>query len=88
MGRFPLLARKPITSCSDCTLGQAAGDKRCTFAPVTLQSGSILCAQGERSRAVYFVKAGLVSPNEAYMKATDKSRFESLLAGASKRGEH
>jgi CRP/FNR family cyclic AMP-dependent transcriptional regulator len=56
-----VLARKPITSCADCTLGQAAGDKRCTFAPVTLQSGSILCAQGERSRAVYFVKAGLVS---------------------------
>ena len=27
------------------------------------------------------LKAGLVSPNEAYMKANDKSRFESLLAG-------
>jgi hypothetical protein len=32
------------------------------------------------------LKAGLVSANEAYMKATDKSRFESLLAGAAKRG--
>ncbi len=27
------------------------------------------------------LKAGLVSPNEAYMKATDKSRFEHLLGG-------
>jgi twitching motility protein PilT len=27
------------------------------------------------------LKAGLVSPNEAYMKANDKSRFENLLAG-------
>ncbi|MCO5169678.1 MAG: type IV pilus twitching motility protein PilT [Planctomycetes bacterium] len=34
------------------------------------------------------LKAGLVSPNEAYMKATDKSRFESLLAGSGKRGDH
>ena len=27
------------------------------------------------------LKAGLVSPNEAYMKAADKSRFDSLLGG-------
>jgi CRP/FNR family transcriptional regulator, cyclic AMP receptor protein len=56
-----LLSRKPITSCADCTLGQAAGDARCTFAPITLQSGAILCSQGELSRSVHFVKAGLVS---------------------------
>ncbi len=36
------------------------------------------------------LKAGLVSPNEAYMKATDKSRFEHLMAGAKKgdKGAH
>jgi len=35
------------------------------------------------------LKAGLVSPNEAYMKATDKSRFEHLMAGAKKeKGGH
>jgi CRP-like cAMP-binding protein len=56
-----VFSNNPITSCSDCTLGQATGEKRCSFSPVTVQSGAALCAQGERSRSVYFVKAGLVS---------------------------
>jgi CRP/FNR family cyclic AMP-dependent transcriptional regulator len=56
-----LFSNNPITSCTECTLGQAAGAKRCEFAPCTLQSGAALCAQGELARAVYFVKAGLVS---------------------------
>jgi CRP/FNR family transcriptional regulator, cyclic AMP receptor protein len=60
-----LFSNDPITSCSDCTLGQAAGEKRCSFAPVTLHSGAVLCAQGARSRTVYFVKAGLVSLSAA-----------------------
>ncbi|MGZ6124129.1 MAG: Crp/Fnr family transcriptional regulator [Myxococcales bacterium] len=56
-----MFSNAPITSCSDCTLGQAAVEQRCNFAPITLHSGTTLCAQGERSRCVYFVKAGLVS---------------------------
>jgi len=27
------------------------------------------------------LKEGVISPNEAYMKAADKSRFEHLLSG-------
>ena len=36
------------------------------------------------------LKAGLVSPNEAYMKATDKTKFEAMLArgGGAKGGGH
>ena len=56
-----MFSSNPITSCGDCTLGQAAGDKRCNFAPVTVQSGATVCAQGDRPRVVYFVKAGLIS---------------------------
>jgi CRP/FNR family transcriptional regulator, cyclic AMP receptor protein len=64
-GEVPLFSNDAITSCTACTLGQAAGEKRCHFAPVTLHSGAALCAQGERSRRVYFVKAGLVSLSAA-----------------------
>jgi len=60
-----LFSNAPITSCSDCALGQAAGENQCNFAPLTLHSGAVLCAQGERARAVYFVKAGLVSLSTA-----------------------
>jgi len=56
-----LFSKNPVTSCEECTLGQAAAGKRCSFAPVTVHSGATLCAQGERPRVVYFVKAGLVS---------------------------
>jgi CRP-like cAMP-binding protein len=70
----PLFSNNPITSCTECTLGQAAGEKRCNFAPVTLPSGTALCTQGERSRAVYFVKAGLVS-----LSAASASGAEEIL---------
>ena len=60
-----MFSNNPITSCGDCALGQAAGEKRCNFAPATLHSGSVLCAQGQRAHAVYFVKAGLVSLSAA-----------------------
>lgn len=69
-----MFSNNPITSCGDCTLGQAAGEKRCNFAPVTLHSGTALCAQGEQSRAVYFVKAGLVS-----LSATSAGGVELML---------
>jgi CRP-like cAMP-binding protein len=70
-----VFSSNPITSCSDCTLGQASGETRCTFAPSTLHSGAVLCAQGERARAVYFLKAGLVS-----LSAASASGRELLLS--------
>ncbi len=56
-----MFSNEPITSCAECSLGQAAGEKRCSFAPVTLHAGTTVCAQDERPRVVYFVKSGLIS---------------------------
>ena len=69
-----MFSNNPITSCSDCTLGQAAGVKRCNFAPSTLHAGATVCAQGERSRSVHFVKSGLLS-----LSASSASGDEVLL---------
>ncbi len=69
-----MFSNAPITSCSDCALGQAAGENQCNFAPLTLHSGAVLCAQGERARAVYFVKAGLVSLSTAAVASRRRSR--------------
>ena len=56
-----MFSNNPVTSCQECALGLAAGEKRCNFAPVTLHAGTTVCAQGEHPRLVYFVKAGLLS---------------------------
>jgi Tfp pilus assembly pilus retraction ATPase PilT len=32
------------------------------------------------------LEEGMISPNEAYQKASDKSRFEHLLSGGGRKG--
>lgn len=86
-----MFSTNPITSCGDCTLGQAAGEKRCNFAPVTFHSGATVCAQGERPRVVYFVKSGLVSLSASSESGVELSLVlrgpASLLCTESLRGQ-
>lgn len=55
-----MIATAPVTDCNACSLGVAA-QGRCRFTPSTRESGSTLCAQGERPRTVYFIKEGFVA---------------------------
>ena len=86
-----MFSARPITSCGECTLGQAAGDTRCSFAPITLHSGATVCAQGERPRVVYFVKSGLVSLSAASESGVELSLVlrgpASLLCMEAMRGQ-
>jgi CRP-like cAMP-binding protein len=55
-----LLSTAPVNDCTTCSLG-VASQGRCRLTPTTRESGSTLCAQGERPRTVYFIKEGFVS---------------------------
>lgn len=55
-----MITNSPIQDCGACVLG-VASQGRCRFTPVVREAGSTLCAQGERSRMVHFVKEGFVS---------------------------
>jgi CRP-like cAMP-binding protein len=55
-----VLSNAPVSDCAACSLGIASGG-RCRLSPATRESGSTICAQGERPRTVYFVKEGFVS---------------------------
>lgn len=56
-----MLSNNPVNDCSSCALGMASGPGRCRLTPATREPGATLCAQGERPRAVYFVKEGFAS---------------------------
>jgi CRP-like cAMP-binding protein len=56
----PVLSTPPVNDCNACSLG-IASQGRCRFTPTTREGGATLCAQGERPRAVYFIKEGFVS---------------------------
>jgi CRP-like cAMP-binding protein len=55
-----LLSNSPVTDCAACSLGIASQGK-CRLTPASRESGSTICAQGERPRTVYFVKEGFVA---------------------------
>ncbi len=55
-----MLSTAPVNDCTACSLG-VASQGRCRLTPTTRESGATLCAQGERPRAVYFIKEGFVS---------------------------
>jgi CRP-like cAMP-binding protein len=55
-----MLSNQPVTDCSACGLG-IASQGRCRLTPTSRESGSTICAQGERPRTVYFIKEGFVA---------------------------
>jgi CRP/FNR family transcriptional regulator, cyclic AMP receptor protein len=55
-----MLSNTPITDCSACGLG-VASQGHCRLTPSTKESGSTICAQGERPRTLFFVKEGFVA---------------------------
>lgn len=55
-----MLSNIPVNDCNVCSLG-IASQGRCRLTPTARESGSTICAQGERPRLVYFVKEGFVS---------------------------
>jgi CRP/FNR family transcriptional regulator, cyclic AMP receptor protein len=55
-----VLSNSPVTDCAACSLGIASSGK-CRLTPTSRESGSTICAQGERPRTVYFVKEGFVA---------------------------
>ena len=55
-----MLSNSPVTDCTSCSLGIASQGK-CRLTPASRESGSTICAQGERPRTVYFVKEGFVA---------------------------
>lgn len=69
-----MFSAPPITSCSECVLGRAWKTRPCSFVPSTRPAGTLICAQGERSRSVHFVKAGLAS-----LSSMDRSGTELAL---------
>ncbi|MFT3835850.1 MAG: Crp/Fnr family transcriptional regulator [Myxococcaceae bacterium] len=52
------MLRRAVHDCSDCELHT---DRRCVFAPRTLQAGALLTPQGEVPSEVSFVRDGVVS---------------------------
>ena len=55
-----MLSNQPVTDCTACGLG-IASQGRCRLTPTSRESGSTICAQGERPRTVYFIKEGFVA---------------------------
>jgi CRP-like cAMP-binding protein len=55
-----MLSNSPVTDCNLCGLG-IASQGRCRLTPTSRESGSTICAQGERPRTVYFIKEGFVA---------------------------
>jgi CRP/FNR family transcriptional regulator, cyclic AMP receptor protein len=47
----------PVSHCRSCPIGAAVHD-RCPFAPGRAPAGAVLCSQGERPRAVHWLRAG------------------------------
>lgn len=63
-----------VQSCTQCSLGAAAGEGQCPFHPTRLRAGSTLVAQGEMGTWAYFVKEGLLS-----LSATEEDGAERAL---------
>jgi CRP-like cAMP-binding protein len=85
-----VLSNTPVTDCATCSLGIASQGK-CRLTPTTRESGSTICAQGERPRTVFFVKEGFValsavSPRGAELNLTLRGPA-SLLCTEAVQGE-
>ncbi len=85
-----MLSNAPVTDCNACSLG-VASQGRCRLTLSTRESGSTICAQGERPRNVYFVKEGFValsavSPRGSELLLTLRGP-SSLLCTEALRGE-
>jgi CRP-like cAMP-binding protein len=65
-----LLSNSPVTDCAACSLGIASQGK-CRLTPASRESGSTICAQGERPRTVYFVKEGFVALSAVSPKGSE-----------------
>ena len=86
-----MLSNNPVNDCNSCALGMASGPGRCRLTPAAREPGATLCAQGERPRAVYFVKEGFaslsaVSPRGSELVLTLRGPA-SLLCTEALRGE-
>ena len=53
------MTEAPISSCGVCPLGSLNGS-RCPFTPAQRPAQAIICGQGERHSAVYWIREGLV----------------------------
>jgi CRP/FNR family transcriptional regulator, cyclic AMP receptor protein len=65
-----VLSISPVTDCQACSLG-IASQGRCRLTPTARESGSTLCAQGERPRTVFFVKEGFVALSAVSPRGTE-----------------
>ncbi len=65
-----MLSISPVTDCNACSLGNAS-QGRCRLTPTTREAGATLCAQGERPRAIYFVKEGFVALSAVSPRGTE-----------------
>lgn len=65
-----MLSISPVNDCNACSLGQAS-QGRCRLTPTAREAGATLCAQGERPRAVYFIKEGFVALSAVSPRGTE-----------------